>query len=359
VLPTVVVGHSIGAVAAAHVAGVFGVVDAVRLVAARSRLMQALPSGGVMVAVRATELEITPLLTEGVAIAAVNGPSSIVLSGVESEVVAVVGGYRHKRLAVSHAFHSPLMDPMLEEFQRVAESVEYHLPLVRFVSTVTGHVEHEAITTPGYWVDNARRTVRFADAITTAGVTTFVEVGPGGVLTALTDNAITMLRPNTEETRSALTALGVLHARGHHIDWQTIFRGAQVVDLPTYAFQHQRFWLEAEIPEPRSETLGSDDVTQDLDMARLVSMPEGTREAALLALVRDEAALVLGHTDADGIDNEAGFFDVGFSSLTAVELRNRLGTAIGQELPAMLLFDQPTPTMLAEYLAKRLSAPVN
>ncbi|MBV7701106.1 acyltransferase domain-containing protein, partial [Streptomyces sp. TRM70350] len=165
VTPDAVLGHSVGELAAAYVAGVWSLDDAVRVVAARGRLMQALPEGGAMVAVRAGEAEME--LPEGVELAAVNGPSSVVLSGVEEAVLAEAARWsdrRTKRLTVSHAFHSQLMDPVLEDFRRVLESVTFREPRLPFVSTVTGGPVSEELCDPGYWVRNVRQTVRFADA---------------------------------------------------------------------------------------------------------------------------------------------------------------------------------------------------
>ncbi|MCT2585129.1 SDR family NAD(P)-dependent oxidoreductase [Actinophytocola sp. S1-96] len=239
VRPDSVVGHSIGEIAAAHVAGVFSLEDACRLVSARGRLMQALPEGGAMVAVTASEDEVVPLLTDGVSVAAVNGPRSVVVSGVEAEVLAVVErlGCRHTRLRVSHAFHSPLMDPMLDEFRTVAESLTYQSPRLPLVSTVTGRVTD--VANPGYWVDQVRATVRFADAMATLDDATCLEVGPDAVL----PGCVPTQRASQPEDGALLTAVGRLHVTGISPDW-TALLGAPTrhVDLPTYPFQRQRYW---------------------------------------------------------------------------------------------------------------------
>ncbi|XVS67797.1 SDR family NAD(P)-dependent oxidoreductase [Actinosynnema sp. CA-299493] len=250
VTPDVVVGHSIGEVAAAHVAGVFSLEDACRVVVARGALMQALPTGGAMVAVEASEDELS--LSQGVSLAAVNGPRSVVLSGDEEPVLALAAefasqGRKTKRLTVSHAFHSARMDAMSDDFRAVVESVTFVEPQVTFVSTV----DEGAITDPEYWVRNVRQTVRFADAIARLqGVARCVEIGPDGVLTAVVRTAadldcVATLRADRDEATTAVTALGAVHAGGGSVDWHAFYAGARTVELPTYAFQHTRYWLDA------------------------------------------------------------------------------------------------------------------
>ncbi|MFF7656867.1 SDR family NAD(P)-dependent oxidoreductase [Streptomyces sp. NPDC007983] len=247
--PDVLTGHSIGEVAAAHVAGVFGLEDAARLITARGQLMQSLPPGGAMVAIQATEEEITPLLGEAVGLAAVNGPASVVVSGAEDAVTALAerfGDRRTTRLKVSHAFHSPLMDPMLEDFREVAESVSYHEPAIRLTKDMAS---------AEYWVRHVRDTVRFADDVRVLrdeGVTRFLEIGPDAVLTAMVQQIAegTMaaaLRRDHPETESLFTAVGRLFTAGVRVDWEAVLggRGARRVDLPTYPFQRQSYWLES------------------------------------------------------------------------------------------------------------------
>ncbi|OEJ42879.1 polyketide synthase [Streptomyces agglomeratus] len=257
VRPDFVAGHSVGEIAAAHVAGALSLDDAAKLVSARAALMQALPAGGAMVAVQATEEEVLPHLTDGVSIAALNGPSSVVVSGVETAVLAIAAGFAEQgrktsRLKVSHAFHSPLMDPMLEEFAEVVRGLAFEQPQLPVVSNLTGQPV-EAYT-PEYWVRHVRETVRFADSVRTLhdlGVKTFIEIGPGGVLSGMAqgcvDDIVTVpvLRADRPERQAVVTALAHLHTHGVSVDWSSFFAGARKTDLPTYAFQHERYWVDA------------------------------------------------------------------------------------------------------------------
>ncbi|MFC7994315.1 type I polyketide synthase [Streptomyces pilosus] len=259
VRPGLVAGHSIGELAAAHVAGVLSLEDAATLVAARARLMDALPEGGAMIAVQATEDEVRECLVDGVAIAAVNSARSVVISGDEAAVTEVAAHFeRTTRLKVSHAFHSPLMEPMLDEFRRVASGLTYHAAALPVVSNVTGRLaEAGELQHPEYWVRHVRETVRYHDgiqALEAEGVRTFVEVGPQAVLAGLGcgEDAVFVAtqRRDRPELQQVLTALGELHTRGATVDWEAFFagRGARTVDLPTYAFQRERFWLDVALP---------------------------------------------------------------------------------------------------------------
>ncbi|MEU6162543.1 type I polyketide synthase, partial [Streptomyces sp. NPDC047130] len=255
VTPDVLVGHSIGELAAAHCAGVLSLDDACRLVSARGRLMDALPSGGAMLAVEVAEDGLE--LPDGVDLAAVNGPTSITVSGDADAVGALEErlrseGVRVKRLVVSHAFHSHLMEPMLDEFAAVAKSLTYHAPTIPVVTTAPGDMAG-----PDYWVGQIRQPVRFADAIASldAGRTRFLELGPDGVLCAPAQQSagegvfVPSLRKDRDECESVTAALGRLWVAGVEVDWSALLPEGRPVELPTYAFQRERYW-----PEPAVDT---------------------------------------------------------------------------------------------------------
>ncbi|MEY7974551.1 SDR family NAD(P)-dependent oxidoreductase, partial [Saccharomonospora xinjiangensis] len=317
VVPEVVAGHSLGEVTAAFVAGLWSLPQACRVVAARASLMQALPAGGAMASIAATEEEVRTSIDELgadievspseagaagtpsalVSIAAVNSPTSTVISGAEDAVDRLVArwrarGRRVRALSVSHAFHSALMDPMLDDYGQVLARVQFGSLTLPVVSTVTGvAVGSEVLSDPGYWVRQVREPVRYADAVRTLrelGVTTVIEVGPGTTLTSLAETvlddvehprrdprriagqeadapaasgtssatapaaptpvtAVALLRPGSDEAESLMAGLAAVHVRGVPVDWSSIVSmpPAPPLELPTYAFQRERFWLDA------------------------------------------------------------------------------------------------------------------
>ncbi|MER5556559.1 type I polyketide synthase [Streptomyces sp. NPDC002793] len=275
-IPDHVIGHSVGEIAAAHVSGVLSLDDACRLVAARGRLMQELPADGAMLAVEVAEHELE--LPEGVDLAAVNGPTSLTVSGDADSVAGFetrlgADGHRVKRLTVSHAFHSRLMEPMLAEFATVAESLTYRAPSLPLASTLTGGpVDADTLCSPQYWVRQVRETVRFADAVSWLhghGTNTFVELGPGGTLAAAVREVLptagatvaAVLRPGRPEPEALLTALAAAHTAGAAVDWTAVFDtwGGHRVPLPTYAFQRDRYWVEAGTAAPAEPARGPAD----------------------------------------------------------------------------------------------------
>jgi myxalamid-type polyketide synthase MxaB len=281
VQPDILIGHSVGEIAAACVAGVFSLEDGMKLTAARGRLMGALPHDGAMIAVTATEATVQQAIAsyaDRVAIAAVNGPTTIVISGQQDAVNAVAAALTTendagpqpsiKTLTVSHAFHSPLMEPMLDDLRQVAQQLTYHAPSIPLISNLTGQLAGAEITTPDYWVRHVREAVRFADGIATLdgqNVAIFLEIGPKPVLLGMArdmlDHKATgaprstastaalwlpSLRAGQNDWERLLQSLGELYVHGVQIDWAVLDQGylRRKVALPTYPFQRQRYWVE-------------------------------------------------------------------------------------------------------------------
>ncbi|WP_330263884.1 type I polyketide synthase [Streptomyces griseorubiginosus] len=432
--PGYLMGHSIGEVVAAHVAGVFSLADACALVAARGRLMQALPPGGAMLSALVAEDELAPLLagrTHEVGVAAVNGPTSTVISGTEAAVTEIedelaARGVKTRRLRVSHAFHSPLMEPMLAEFRAVVAGLSLMEPQTPVVSNLYGRpATAEELCSPEYWVRHVREAVRFHDGVTAlveAGVTTFVEIGPDAVLTALAQESLAdrpeaatlvpVLRRGRSQTETFVAAVATAYVRGADVDWRALYAGsgARTVALPTYPFQRRRFWMEAAGSSPvpaagsvearfwaaveradlrsLATTLGTEekalgDVLPVLtawrrrhsaplaEEAAVAAGPEpvgdlsadlgalspADRERRVLDLVRVEIAEVLQYAGKEAVEPRRQLKELGFDSLAAVTLRNRLAAATGLTLPATLAFDHPTPVALAAFLAEELTGP--
>ena len=287
VRPDHLLGHSVGELTAVHVAGMLDLPDACTFVAARGRLMEELPEGGAMAAVQVAEEQILPMLAgreHQVGIASVNTPGSTVISGDSAAVEEIrafweVWGHNTKRLRVSHAFHSPLMEPMLEEFTEVVSGLTFRPPAIPVVSNLTGKVlGADEAASPRYWADHARRTVRFADSVNHLAqqdVRFYLELGPDGTLTGLTHDCLATgaaeapgtavlaaaLRPGQPEATAFTTALARLHAGGAELepDGPAGDRpaGGAVVPLPTYAFQRRRLWVDPpEGPGPRPGSAG-------------------------------------------------------------------------------------------------------
>ncbi|TYB41695.1 acyltransferase domain-containing protein, partial [Microbispora tritici] len=361
VRPDYLAGHSVGELAAAHVAGMLTLPDASRLVAARGRLMQALPAGGAMVAVQATEDEVTPLLTDGVDIAAVNGPRAVVISGQEAPVLALAAqlaeqGRKTRRLRVSHAFHSHLMEPMLADFHTVAESLTYERPSIPIVSTVTGDLADTEFGTAEYWVDQVRGAVRFADAVSALaaqGVTRFVELGPDAVLTAMAqqtldeaDTAVftATMRAERPEPGTVVAALGQLHTAGVPVDWQAFYAetGANRVDLPTYAFQRESYWLDT-LDYWRQAWAGAFAGAADIASAGLDSADHPLLGAVVTSPESDGVVLTgrLSSRTQDWLADHRVLGNVVFPGTGFVEMAIRAGDQVGCEVLEELTLQAP------------------
>ncbi|MCP5327332.1 MAG: SDR family NAD(P)-dependent oxidoreductase [Sinobacteraceae bacterium] len=270
VQPAMLMGHSVGEFVAACVAGVFSLEDGLRLIEARGRLMGALPRDGAMAAVMAGEAEVSQLIRDGrddLGIAAVNGPQNVVISGRSLAVDAVLGrcaaaGIKATRLTVSHAFHSSLMAPMLDEFMRVADTVRYATPRIDLVSNVTGEPIGSRIATAAYWRDHVIAPVQFASAVRAmvdGGCQVFLEIGPQPVLLGMARESIDAeiltwlpsLRRGRDDLGQMQESLAKLYTQGVEVDWAGVDRGRDVrpVVLPGYPFQRERYWARnPEVP---------------------------------------------------------------------------------------------------------------
>ncbi|MFC9683114.1 SDR family NAD(P)-dependent oxidoreductase [Streptomyces sp. NPDC056948] len=348
VKPDALIGHSIGELVAAHVAGVWSLEDACRLVAARGRLMGALPEGGAMLAIAASESEVTH---DRVSVAAVNAPGSVVVSGDEDAVAEVErefmrAGRKTSRLRVSHAFHSALMDPMLEDFAAVAREVTYHEPAIPLVSNVSGEMADHEVLDPSYWVRQVRTAVRFAPGIQTlitSGVRRFLEVGPDAVLAAMTRQCLpediearslvaAAARRDHDEAEQFVTLLAHAHTAGVAVDWAPLAGGRRPVALPTYAFQHQRYWLE-----PAAASLG------DLGRAGMRSLGHPLWGAAASLAGRDEWVFT-GRLSAglhEWVTDHVVFGSVLLPGTGFVELALTAGARLGVPAVAELVLEAP------------------
>jgi acyl transferase domain-containing protein/thioesterase domain-containing protein len=358
--PSHLIGHSIGELTAAHVSGALSLADACRLVVNRGRLMQALPRGGAMMSVDLTEQEVLAALDGRADIAAVNGPNSVVVSGTEAAIETLAlhwvgAGHKTKRLRVSHAFHSALMEPMLAEFASIAASVTTAEPNIPIVSNLTGRpLSATELASPDHWVRHARSAVRFHQGmrwLVDAGVTRFLELGPDSVLTAMARQSgvagngvlAASMRARRGEAHQLLTALADLYVHGQPINADAAFAdaGARVVPLPTYAFQTKRYWPDGTL-------------TAAPDTTREPVETQPRREP--MDLVLAEAAAVLGLGPDDEIDKERTLLELGFDSMDGLELHKRLVARTGIDLPPALVVDHPTPAALGKALTDLLPA---
>ncbi|MFL6289712.1 MAG: amino acid adenylation domain-containing protein, partial [Thermoanaerobaculia bacterium] len=359
VRPEALLGHSVGEYVAACLAGVFSLEDALRLVAARGRLMQEQPPGA-MLAVPLPEAEVARLLEDRggpLALAAVNGPAACVVSGMEEDVRA----FRERlgedvdcrRLHTSHAFHSALMDPVLEPFAELLKGIGMRPPRIPFVSNRTGTwITADEATDPAYWTGHLRGTVRFADGLATLlgppdgrRRTALLEVGPGATLGTFAGRSADLVLRSLRRPREdrpdldvLLGALGRLWLSGAEIDWAAVHAGERRrrIPLPTYPFERRRYWVEpqVELMEPLPEE----------PVPALAAGPQTPLEESVARVWCELLGL-------DGVGLHDDFFEIGGSSLLGLQMSSRLRRALGMSLPADLLLETPTVSAMAKRLA--------
>ncbi|GAB3887047.1 hypothetical protein GCM10029964_052360 [Kibdelosporangium lantanae] len=367
ITPVAVMGHSLGELTAAYVSGALSLTDAAELVVVRAQAMQRAPAGGMMLSVRAAEAEVREALDDRVAIAAVNGPRSTVVSG-DADAVRALGarwraeGHRTKALKVSHAFHSSHMDPALPELVRAARRLTVADPTIPLVSNRTGRqATGGELRDERYWADHVRDPVRFHDgvrAVHDLGADTFLEIGPDATMSSMVGDSladvrasvavIPLVRTPTAETVSVLHAIGRAHARGVAVHWDRVLGDGPVAapaSLPTYPFQHQPYWFAVE-GGPRATAA----VTEPTPAVDRVRDPE-----KLLMLVLDAVGGALGHATDTVVDPDDVLLDVGLTSFAALEVVNRLTQTAGLSVPASALFEHRTARDLTQGLLEEFA----
>jgi acyl transferase domain-containing protein len=401
ITPDFLLGHSVGELAAAHIGGVLALDAAAAVVSARGRLMQRMGPGA-MLAVRTTLDEAVASLAgyeTQVSVAASNGPNATVLSGTPDAIDALAKhwrgrGRRTRRLRVERAFHSPQLDALLDEFAAVVAEVELKPSSIPLLSNVTGApVTATEVCSPEYWVRQARQPVLFHDCmryLLGAGVDTFVEIGPGEVLSGMGYEcagdrgcvSLPTLPGKEPEPRELMRAVAGAWVRGIRANWAAVFTasGASPVDLPTYAFQHRRYWrgsqhywcdssvrvapLHDHEPDAmqRNGVPLNDDRAPSADAAaefraRLAAVPDDERAALVLAKVRAEIGVILfDRADNAEIDVDTGVLATGLGSLSVLELRNRLNPIVGTAIPVDRFLDNPSPRAIAEFILAEVTA---
>ncbi|MFJ9818697.1 SDR family NAD(P)-dependent oxidoreductase [Streptomyces sp. NPDC101151] len=367
--PTAVVGHSQGEITAACTAGIVSLDDALRLMVERSRVITARLSGRGAMAMLAMPVE--QVDRSRVTVGAVNGPDAVVVSGPVDAVRETVRecearGVRTRMVPIDYASHSPQVEEIRYEVLRAARRVTARPADVAFYSTVTGaRLDADALDAE-YWYRNLREPVRLqaaVQALAEDGHRVFVEASPHPVLTTPIQDTLDgtgaivqgTLRRGDGSLRRLLLSLAELHVRGVALDWRPVFEGtgARTVELPTYAFRRTPHWISGDparrpTANPASAALTEPDRPAAGTQARPVDP---------LALVRSQAAAVLGHADPGAVESGHTFKALGFDSVTSVELSSRLSSETGLRLPSSLLYDHPTPAVLAAHLRDRLSGP--
>ena len=376
--PEWVMGHSLGEYAAACFAGIFTLEEGLKLVTARGRLMQGLPKVGKMAVVFASEEKVLTEIAkypDAVSIAGLNSPEQIVISGKEKAVAAICDsllqmGIKTKYLTVSHAFHSPLMEPMMQEFYEVAVQINYQTPTCKFVSNTTGKVI-EAAPTAEYWCQHLRHSIRFSDGMTTlsdTGCEIFIEIGPHTTLLGMGRSCLShprnlwvpSLYRGKSDWQQLIESLCALYTHGVAIDFAAFDREyfRQKVSLPTYAFQRQRYWLESTLSDisiPHlKESTGSAHLTLDKDdslLEQLKRSPAHLREKMLINYLQNVVKKMMKFQTEKPLDCKRGFFQMGMDSIMALELIRTIERDLGSKLPSTLIFDYPTIDSLSKYLA--------
>ncbi|BAZ48615.1 short-chain dehydrogenase/reductase SDR [Nostoc sp. NIES-4103] len=395
IIPTWVMGHSLGEYVAACIAGVFSLEDGLKLVAMRARLMDAIPQQGAMAEILSDPESVSQVIASyqgKIAIAAINSHENVVISGETEAIKAVLAQFEAQNISirllnVSQAFHSPLMLPMVAEFERITKTVSFACPQIPLISNLTGEPIDEAIATPEYWVRHLLAPVEFAKAMKMLGRLNgeiFLEIGPKATLLTMGRQTLPKTRgtwlgsltPNQSNWKTMLDSLAQLYTQGVPIDWRGFDQDYQryKLSLPTYPFQRQRYWLDhldtniknshtCEFKEKNFPANSPQTVQNPSDFLQLLEdTPVAERYAILLSYVKAIVAEILGIRVSEFTHLGQGFFDLGMDSLMAMELHNRLANSLRCSLPSMVTFKYPTVESLVHYLQEVIDlkfAPTN
>lgn len=412
--PQAVLGHSVGEYVAACIAEVFSLEDGLRLIAARGRLMGALPQNGSMAAVFADAHHVSAALEpyrEAVSIAATNGPENTVISGESSMVQAVLDdlakrGISSRPLTVSHAFHSPLMDSILDDFEAIARQIRFNAPRLALSSNLLGGIlGHDQVPDAAYWRNHIRAEVKFSEgmqALANLGINTFIEIGPGPVLSGMGQRCLPdfeaawlpSLRQGQDEWQTILSSLGKLYVRGAEVNWAGFDRGytRRKVFLPNYPFDRQRYWLE---PSAKTKVISESQITSisfplereekpfapsnngkneknerenhrepkvqppsagDLELETLLNLEPVRRRDLLEDFLLRQTARVLGMVPSS-LNLDQPLDTMGLDSLMAMELKNTLESKLGTKLQVASLLQGPTISGLVSEILENLDTP--
>ncbi|WP_369226897.1 type I polyketide synthase [Streptomyces sp. R39] len=377
--PAAVVGHSQGEIAAAHVCGALSLRDATRIVALRSKALETLIGHGGMASVAESAEVVAAHLApwhDRLSVAVVNGPRSVVVSGETGALGEFVAkmkaeGTQARRISVDYASHSHQVDRVRDQVVGLLSEVSPKTSALPFYSTLYGGITDTAELTGEYWYNNLREKVLFESSVrrlTEDGFRVFIEMSPHPVLTVPVqemveelDDAVVLSssRRDRGEAESVVGSLAQLHAQGGTVDWHAVFGDRRRVDLPTYAFQRRRYWLnsvrtavdaEAPVVEPPPQ---SGHLVSLRD--RIAGLPDGERDTLVLDHVLERVAVVLGHPSAQAVDPDREFKDIGFDSLLSVQLSKRLAASTGLRLRANLVLQYPSPRRVAGYIMSALA----
>ncbi|MGF1539546.1 MAG: beta-ketoacyl synthase N-terminal-like domain-containing protein, partial [Pleurocapsa sp.] len=382
IVPDAVMGHSVGEYVAACLAGVFSLEDGLKLIAKRAQLIQSLPRNGMMVAVFAPEAQIRPWLEHSdrrIDLAAVNTPQATVISGVNTKVQEIVTqlesqGIGTKVLTVSHAFHSLLLEPILDDFATIAQEIEYNPPKIPLYSNLNGNIlPYDFIPDAGYWRKHLREQVRFYDSIRAMaanGIDIFLEVGAKPTLSKMGRSCLekdsqslwlSSLDPKTEDWLVLLASLKQLYLRGVEINWSGFDRdySRQCLALPNYPFQRERYWIDEELPSPLISVQSIDTETSqpteiNLNREILAALPEPEQQSCLESYLCKTIAKVMG-ANGKTIPVDCPLDRLGLDSIMAIELKNHLETCLAVEVKMTLLLQGISIAQIAREILEQLA----